>query len=167
MLKSWTLSDPVNTPNQERSAKHSVLLAAIKTFITSTQQRNVCYFSASVHLQFSSENDFHFTFWGTAMLSRLLVLNKPMKEQMEFPKCETHMNSSLGCLWTLKCLILIYLWQFFFLVFRDRVSLCSPGCPGTRSVDQAGLELRNPPAFASQVLGLKACATTPGWKIHF
>jgi hypothetical protein len=29
-------------------------------------------------------------------------------------------------------------------------------------VDQAGLELRNPPASASQVLGLKACATTPG-----
>jgi hypothetical protein len=40
--------------------------------------------------------------------------------------------------------------------------LCSPGCPGTYSVDQAGLELRNPPASASQVLGLKACATTPG-----
>ncbi|GAB1286311.1 Protein SCAI [Apodemus speciosus] len=36
-----------------------------------------------------------------------------------------------------------------------RVSLCSPGCPGTYSVDQAGLELRNPPASASQVLGLK------------
>jgi hypothetical protein len=50
----------------------------------------------------------------------------------------------------------------FVLVFRDRVSLCSPGCPGTHSVDQAGLELRNPPASASQVLGLKACATTPG-----
>jgi hypothetical protein len=41
------------------------------------------------------------------------------------------------------------------LVFRDRVSLCSPGCPGTHSVDQAGLKLRNPPASASQVLGLK------------
>jgi hypothetical protein len=55
------------------------------------------------------------------------------------------------------------LWPFghvldFF--FRDRVSLCSPGCPGTHYVDQAGLELRNPPASASQVLGLKACATT-------
>jgi hypothetical protein len=50
---------------------------------------------------------------------------------------------------------------FFFLVFRDRVSLYSPGCPGTHFVDQAGLELRNPPASASQVLGLKACATTP------
>jgi hypothetical protein len=49
---------------------------------------------------------------------------------------------------------------FFFLVFRDRVSLCSPGCPGTHFVDQAGLELRNPPASASQGLGLKACATT-------
>jgi hypothetical protein len=51
---------------------------------------------------------------------------------------------------------------FFFLVFRDRVSLYSPGCPGTHSVDQAGLELRNLPASASQVLGLKLCATTPG-----
>jgi hypothetical protein len=49
------------------------------------------------------------------------------------------------------------------MVFPDRVSLCSPGCPGTHSVDQAGLELRNPPASASQVLGLKACATTPRW----
>jgi hypothetical protein len=38
----------------------------------------------------------------------------------------------------------------------------SPGCPGTHFVDQAGLELRNLPASASQVLGLKACATTPG-----
>jgi hypothetical protein len=41
------------------------------------------------------------------------------------------------------------------LVFRDRVSLYSPGCPGTHSVDQAGLKLRNPPASAFQVLGLK------------
>jgi hypothetical protein len=48
----------------------------------------------------------------------------------------------------------------FILLFRDRVSLYSPGCPGTHFVDQAGLELRNPPASASQVLGLKACATT-------
>jgi hypothetical protein len=49
---------------------------------------------------------------------------------------------------------------FLFLFFRDRVSLCSPGCPGTHFVDQAGLELRKLPASASQVLGLKACATT-------
>jgi hypothetical protein len=49
---------------------------------------------------------------------------------------------------------------FVSLFFRDRVSLYSPGCPGTHSADQAGLELRNPPASVSQVLGLKVCATT-------
>jgi hypothetical protein len=37
---------------------------------------------------------------------------------------------------------------------RDRISLCSPGCPGTHFVDQAGLEFRNPPTSTSQVLGL-------------
>jgi hypothetical protein len=47
-----------------------------------------------------------------------------------------------------------------FVFFRDRVSPCSSGCPGTHFVDQAGLELRNLPVSASQVLGLKACATT-------
>jgi hypothetical protein len=41
---------------------------------------------------------------------------------------------------------------FSFLVFQDRVSLCSPGCPGTHFVDQAGLELRNLPASASQTI---------------
>jgi hypothetical protein len=49
---------------------------------------------------------------------------------------------------------------FSFLVFRDRFALYSPGCPGTHSVDQADLELRNPPASASQVLGFKVCSTT-------
>jgi hypothetical protein len=49
---------------------------------------------------------------------------------------------------------------------RDRVSLCSPGCPGTLSVDQTGLKLRNPPASASRVLGLKACTTTPGYYFY-
>jgi hypothetical protein len=55
------------------------------------------------------------------------------------------------------CLFVCLVW---YLVFRDRVSLYSSGCPGTYSVDQAGLELRNLPPSASQVLGLKACATT-------
>jgi hypothetical protein len=45
---------------------------------------------------------------------------------------------------------------------RAWVSLYSSDCPGTHSVDQAGLELRNPPASASQLLGLKVCTTTPG-----
>jgi hypothetical protein len=53
---------------------------------------------------------------------------------------------------------------FFFFFFRDRF-LCSPGCPGTHFVDQAGLELRNIPASASQVLGLKVCATTHSYTL--
>jgi hypothetical protein len=48
----------------------------------------------------------------------------------------------------------------FKLINRDRVSLCSPGCPGTCSVDKAGLELRDLPASASCVLGLETCAIT-------
>jgi hypothetical protein len=54
----------------------------------------------------------------------------------------------------------------FFFFFRDRVSLYSPGCLETHSVDQASLELRNPPASASQVLGLKACATMPCGSVY-
>jgi hypothetical protein len=38
-----------------------------------------------------------------------------------------------------------------------------PGCPESHFVDQAGLEFRNPPTSASQVLRLKACATMPGF----
>jgi hypothetical protein len=65
--------------------------------------------------------------------------------------------------------VFLFAWFFFvvvvvlfFFFFRDRVSLYSPGCPGTHFVDQAGLELRNLPSPASRVLGLKVCATTPG-----
>ena len=56
--------------------------------------------------------------------------------------------------------VFLFVCLFFFWFFRDRVSLYSPGYPGTQSVDQAGLELRNLLASASQVLGLKVCATT-------
>jgi hypothetical protein len=44
------------------------------------------------------------------------------------------------------CLFVCLFCFVLFFVFRDRISLGSPGCPGTHFVDQ--------------VLGLKACATT-------
>ena len=44
----------------------------------------------------------------------------------------------------------------------DRVFPCRTGCP---SVDQAGLKLRDPPATASQVLGLKAYTPMLGMPI--
>ena len=63
-------------------------------------------------------------------------------------------------------LALIFFFFFFFLVFRKRVFFYSPGCPGPHFLNQAGLELRNPAASASGVLGLKSCATTPSLAPH-
>ena len=99
--------------------------------------------------QFSSEN------------KRIkLIPQKPCAERDG--RC-THISQSSGG-WGRVTSISLFL-SFFLFFFWDRVSLCSPGCPGTHSVDQAGLELRNPPASASQGLGLKACATTARpWK---
>jgi hypothetical protein len=45
----------------------------------------------------------------------------------------------LPCLSIEFYFILFYLFIYLF-VFQDGVSLCSPGCPGTHSVDQAGLK---------------------------
>jgi hypothetical protein len=59
----------------------------------------------------------------------------------------------------LFCFVLFCFVLFCFVLFQDRVSLYCPGCPGTHSVDQASLELRNLPASASQMLGLKAYTT--------
>ena len=36
---------------------------------------------------------------------------------------------------------MVHTFLFVCFVFRDRVSLCSPGCPRTYSVDQAGPKL--------------------------
>jgi hypothetical protein len=52
---------------------------------------------------------------------------------------------------------------FCLFVFRDRVSLYSSGCLGAHSVNQAGLRNLPASASASQVLGLKVCATTAQW----
>jgi hypothetical protein len=48
-----------------------------------------------------------------------------------------------------------------FLVFLRQGFSVSSGCPGTHSVDQASLKLRNLSASAAQVLGLKACGVPP------
>ena len=79
-------------------------------------------------------------------------------EMRNFKSIPSYRPKTLGF-----CFVLfVCFWVFFVFVFvfGDRVSLCSPGCPGTHFVNQAGLKLRNLPASASQVLGLKACTTT-------
>jgi hypothetical protein len=69
--------------------------------------------------------------------------------------------------WHLFFVFFVFVFVFVFVFFQDRVSLYSPGCPGTHFVDQVVLKLRNLPASASIVLGLKTCATTPGRKVTF
>ena len=61
-------------------------------------------------------------------------------------------NFRLSIRFTSRAYISISTWRQGFSVYH--------GYPGTHSVDQADLKLRNPPASATQVLGSKACATT-------
>jgi hypothetical protein len=70
-------------------------------------------------------------------------------------------NEFFSIILTSDILTLGSIWSYFFLLlFWDKVSVWSHDCPGTSFIDQAGLELRGPTASASQVLGLKVCATT-------
>jgi hypothetical protein len=49
-----------------------------------------------------------------------------------------------------KCFLLpVILFYLICIFFLDRVSLCIPGCFRTCSIEQAGLELRDPSASAS------------------
>ena len=72
----------------------------------------------------------------------------------------------LAIMWTNPGPLLEQL-TLFVCLFWDRVSLYSLGCPGTHFVDQADLKLRNLPASASRVLGLKVCATTARLLLSF
>jgi hypothetical protein len=54
------------------------------------------------------------------------------------------------------CLLFVLFFCLFGFFSRQGFSVY---CPGTHFVDQAGLKLRNLPVSASQLLGLKACAT--------
>jgi hypothetical protein len=69
-------------------------------------------------------------------------------------------TTCLGICGDILLLLFYFVFLFVCLFFQGRVSLYSPGCPGTHSVDQAGLKVRNQPASASQVLGLKAYTNT-------
>jgi hypothetical protein len=62
-------------------------------------------------------------------------------------------NGSGEMEWKKNC----YLYFFSLFILRQGLTVAL-SCPGTHSVDQAGLELRDQPASASQVQRLKACA---------
>jgi hypothetical protein len=93
---------------------------------------------------------------STIMPNSLLCLIKsPCIKKMSTLNTESIFHYSFVFYAIIFFVVVVVVFCFVF-VFRDRVSLYSPGCPGTHFVDQAGLELRNLPASASLVLGLKA-----------
>jgi hypothetical protein len=63
--------------------------------------------------------------------------------------------SASSCLSVFSCISSRVLLFFFFGFSRQDFSLYSSGGPGTHSVDQAGLELRNLPTSSSQVQEIK------------
>lgn len=61
------------------------------------------------------------------------------------------------CVWVASSLVMV----FFLGGVLETGFLCvASSCPGTLTVDQGGLELRDPPTSAWPVLGLKAYATS-------
>ena len=93
---------------------------------------------------------------GWVFLHQLIIKKVPHK----------HMSVFFVCLFVCFCFCFLFVCLFVCL-FGSRVSLYSPGCPGLPLVDQAGLELRNLPASAFQVMGLNVCATMPGPYVSF
>lgn len=78
-----------------------------------------------------------------AALARL----EPYVDKAGFELRGEHLASS-----GLICILFVY---WFGGVLRDKVTLCITGYPGTWSIDQVGLELRDPPAFCLLGTGFK------------
>lgn len=55
----------------------------------------------------------------------------------------------------------------FFCCFRDKISVCSAGCPRTHYANQAAFKIRDLPASVSWVLRLYVCATTVQFSDNF
>ena len=81
---------------------------------------------------------------------------------------ENHLNPLPKIYTYIFCVYCVYVrrfeWCTHFVVFVcwGRVSLCSLACSGICFVDEAGLKLKDLPASAYRVLGLKGCTIMPG-----
>ena len=86
----------------------------------------------------------------------------PLNHIFKFYKLTVCMSLFSDVFFGFVCFALstLFFLLLLFFHFRGSFSLCSSGCPRTHSVDQIGLNLRNSHVSASQVLGLKECATT-------
>ena len=82
------------------------------------------------------------------------------KESKDFPELNGNEYTAYSNLWDTMKVILEGVLARVLLLRTDTLTKAILFFPRTHSVDQAGLELRNPLASASRVLGLKVCTTT-------
>lgn len=61
--------------------------------------------------------------------------------------------------------LLLFVIFFYFAFISGTVSLCYSSCPEIQSLDQAGFELIDPPAFAPRVLRLRHVPPPLGWVV--
>ena len=67
-------------------------------------------------------------------------------------------------------MMMMMMMMMMFFVFEagsHYLTIYNPSCPGNHDLDQDGLRLRDLPASAFQVLGLKVCATMASNKNFF
>ena len=98
------------------------------------------------------------SFWTPQTFTVYLNTNQPAKQKV-FSSLVPPFFFILFYFYFILFFVVCFLFGRVFFS-QDRVSLCFLDCPRTHSVDQAIQELRNLPASASQVLGLKAWNTT-------
>ena len=91
----------------------------------------------------------------TLILPFILLIVANFKDTIFFAT-----TSTLDLFFYFYLFFILFYYYYFFFDFRDRVSVYTPSCPETHFAQQPGLELKNLPASASKVLGLKASATT-------
>jgi hypothetical protein len=87
--------------------------------------------------------------------SRIICLNNPSFYKLPLWSFLSQQQKVLIIALPYRIVLVLsgFLLLLFGFVFQDKVFLCSPGCPGTHSVDQASLELEDLPPSASWVLG--------------
>jgi hypothetical protein len=120
-----------------------------------------CQVAAHTALYNASHKEYIYYIYKQPYYGREVYVIRSHVYSFEFPPALAQINEPRAVTTTSFCLFVCLFFVFVF-VFRVRVSLYSPGCPGTHFIDQVGLKLRNPPASASRVPGLKVCATMPG-----
>jgi hypothetical protein len=137
--RNWTSYKTSNLPSMSSSSGHEIVLSpslsALGPCLPSLCNAGSVLSSSEKSLSL----ELHIIFGSS--LAFLLVVSVAEKEKT---------RSAGNCYWSewdfmLFSFCFVFSFFFFFFFFKDRISLCSFGCPGTHPVDQTGLKFRELP----------------------